>query len=419
MPTARVAPSVPTRTEAVPHGHGQLVELAAWLLVPCILIGTTLNQHPILGVKSFGQIAMWLAFLSAIEIAYRCTPYRWLFPLSLGALLVSRAARVVVGSGTEVTALYIAGMAGIFGLASAWVVARRPALVRRQVWILLAASGALMLVQMYGRPEILHTFRTDIHDPFTGRVIRDALFQRDPLVGYSTLQLRPAGLLFANNFLSLVLLGLMAVSFGRWRGGGLDKIDWALALVVAFTMSKMVFVTLILVTAILFFLSGRPNRRRMLKFWMALALFLALYYLLFPGVFLYNVSPTNALINVNVRFADLSAAIAGLDIAQVSVEGFDGSIRSYSVEAGSQSAISRLGSLLPVLAGLGLLIAPIYLIAIRRIWHVDQALARTSIIGAVAFLLAPLATSFLENPMYWVIFGLVLLPLHVGTPARR
>ena len=419
MPMVQAAPHDVAQSGAIPPEHGQLVELAAWLLVPCVLIGTTLNQHPVLGVKSFGQVFMWIAFLSAIEIAYRCTPIRWLFPVSFGVLLVSRAARVVSGSGAEVTALYIAGMAGVFGLASAWIVAKRPALVRRQAWIFLAVSGPLMVVQMYGHPEILHTFRTDIHDPVTGRVILDALFQRDPLAGYSTLQMRPAGMLFANNFLSLVLLGLMAVCFGRWRRGRMDRIDWALALVVALTMSKMVFVTLIVLTGLMSVLGGRPIRRRMLRFWMALALCLGISYLLFPGVFLYNVSPTNALVNLNVRFADLTAALAGLGMAQVSVEGFDGSIRSYSVEAGSQSAISGLGSLLPVFAGIGLLIAPIYLFVIRRVWCVDQAMARTSMIGAVAFLLAPLSMSFLENPMSWVIFGLVLLPIQVSGPAHQ
>lgn len=98
------------------------------------------------------------------------------------------------------------------------------------------------------------------------------------------LQGRPAGLLHSNQFASLVILFALALSIGD-RGQRTWAIDAALCITAVLTLAKVVFLGLALLLSYQLAFGGREGRAVAFRFGMLTVGAIAIYALLFPGVF--------------------------------------------------------------------------------------------------------------------------------------
>lgn len=404
----------------LPPRHSSLVELAAWLMFPCLIFGTTFVQHVSTGsgnviqdlAGSLGQVLIWVGVLAAIEIVAVLYPGQQLLWVSLALIFGSRIARILLSSTPEISFLYGLGMCGLFVLAGAALVEHRSHVLGQQFRVFLAISVPIMFLQLYGGPEVLYSVQTDRHYLTSfGDVILPALFQDDIGVGFSGIQIRPAGLVYANNYLSLILLLILVIQLGSWKEREGFFGDACLAAVITLAMAKLVALSLIILTCVNAFLGPRWYRRKLIRLWLLIGVMFLGYYLLFPALFLINTSVTAALTGFVTRYDDLLAVWSGLDIALSVVEGIDGTITSYSAAAGTKSAYGQFARWLPFL-GVGLLIGiPFY----RRRWldltRRRPSLGRTSINGVAALFLLPIYSTFVIGPILWTVVGATVLPL--------
>ena len=190
---------------------------------------------------------MWLATLAAVEIVLVLDRSRWSLWFSLALIFGSRLVRILLSPGPEIELIYNLGMCGLFGLAAVALVQHRSHLLERQFQLFVAISVPLMLLQLLGYPEIVYILRTDIHSTLP---IQFALFQDDPLIVYETIQARPSGVVYANNILVIVLLLILAIQLGSWTEGGRASGDAWLAAIVTLSMSKLAFLSIIVLTCI-------------------------------------------------------------------------------------------------------------------------------------------------------------------------
>jgi hypothetical protein len=417
--TAAPLPGRPGDRTWLPAAHSQLHQLAIGVLFPCLVLGTALGQdrsavyhdgvHDVMSIV--GQVLLWIGLLAATEIILVVRGSGRVLLVIIAMLLGFRATGVVLGGSAEAVAGYTLANGVLYGLAAITVVIDDPERVHRQGYRFLAWSVPVMVLQLYGAPEWLQLWRTDVHNDAG---LMPTLFHTDPNEGFSTLQVRPAGFMHANNFLSIIVLFLMAFHLARLRGKRLTKPDVALITVIVLAMSKLLYASFIIFTLLYLVVGTREQRRRIMKLWGLMAVCLAVYFALFPGVFLYNLSPNLALLNLGIRVADLRAALAGAAVADVSIQGLGGlELNRADIEAGTQSGYSSIARFLPMLVAVSVVALPLYAYKLRQLRRRRPDLAEIARNTALAFVVAPVISPFFGNPYFAYASGAMMLPWFV------
>lgn len=418
--TAVSFPTTQTLDADIPREHSAIVEAAVAGLVPCLIFGTVLVQQEWAFAHDLGQVLLWMAILAAAEIVYVLLRAPQVLAV-VGVLIVGlRAASAALGASGTITATYEMVNSLLFALAGVAVVRWRGDVLERQLRTFFIVTVPFMLAQLVGWPAWTQAWRTDAHgDESMRRVMVRTLFEREGVEGFPSLQARPAGVLHANNFLSIVMLFAMAFLFDRSRGGKLRSVEVAFMIVLVLTMAKVLYIGFLVFT-VLYLVRGPRSRRVWLgKMWGVLLLAMGTYYLLFPGVFLFDLSPNNALLNYAIRMADLRAVLGGLDFADVTVEGFGGiTLELAGIPAGSQSAIAAAARHFVLLTMVVPVVFIAYFHALASLRRRNPELTGLAVNGAVMLGLALLITSFVGNPFFGFTASLVLLPWLVPLSGR-
>jgi hypothetical protein len=399
---------------ALPPSHVAIVEAAVAVIFPCLIFGSSLVQQPSQVFAAVGQLLLWVAILAAAEIIVVFHPGST-FIILFSLLAMLRAAQLVLGAKSSLSMSYEVVNGLIFLIAGGAVLAFRRRVLERQLKTLFALSVPVMLLQVYGKPAWVQVLRTDAHTFGGGPVAREAmlpsLFESNS-GGFNTTQARPAGLLHANNFLSIVLLFAFALHFRRSKGRALGRTDVLLMAVVVLSMAKIGFLAFIAFSLVYLVRGPLDARVRVAKMWGLLFLFLAGFYVLFPGVFLYDLSPNNALLNYAIRVADLRAAVAGASVVDVvQVQGIDGSqLAVAGLEAGTQSGYSAAARFWPYLLVIVALFGVLFYLRLRRLPAEGPDRRDLAINAVLVLLLSPLITSFAGNPFFAFALGGLALP---------
>lgn len=401
-----------------------IAEIAVRLMLPCLVFGTAFVQYrdemfvnQVLNV--LGQALIWIATLSAAIIVFVIQRAVRVFLFAFIAIIALRVARLNLGPIPELEIGYHLATGLLFGVAGATIFIHRVDVLYRQMMVFVALSIPMMLLQMLGVPWS-HALRTEDDGSIADYELGSLLFQSDQGVGFNTLQLRPAGLLHASVFLSIVMLPTMAIHFSRWRGGRIDWRDVSVLGVVALAMSKILILAT-MIFALWYFVAG-PSvyRLRMTKYVGVAGVLLLLYSVLFPSAFSYNLSPEIVYINFSIRLADLQAVLAGLPVTEVVVEGWDNTVlRRGAYAAGEQSAISVLARYWQVVLILFFAIGVLLIFRLRALQRIRPEVTSVARNGLIAALLALLITPFLGSPFYsfWA-GGFVIMPFLIRNMPR-
>ncbi len=404
----------------MPASQAEFVEVAVICLFPCLVFGTALVQQHATALFVAGQILLWVAILAAAEVII-VLHSGFAFAVLIAMLVAVRAARVVA----PVAALdmaYDAVNGLIFLVAGAAIFAFRREVLERQLKAFFAWSIPLLLVQLYGKPSWIQALRTDAHTAASGgsrEEMLPSLFDSNS-ANLSTTQARPAGLLHANNFLSIVVLFGLAVIFRRSRVRSIQAMDVFTMAVLVLSMAKIGYLSFIVFSVIYLVRGPADTRARIGKLWLLLGVFLGTFYLLFPGIFMFDMSLNNAILNYAVRMADLQAVLTGVSMVDVvQINGVGGAqLAVVGLEAGTQSGYSVAAKYARFLVPLAMITVALFALRFRRIPRHDSELRDLSLNGVLLLFLTPLITSFAGNPFFAFSLAGLALPW-VAVPSRR
>lgn len=411
-------------TDSILANPKAIAEVAVRAMFPCLVFGTVFVQYRDemfinQAMNAFGQALIWIALLSAAIIVLVLQRAVRVFLFAFISIVVLRIVRLNLGPLPELEFGYHLATGLLFGVAGAAIFIHRCEVLHRQMMVFVFLSIPFMLLQILGVPWS-RVLRTDDSGTVADYELGSLLFQSEEGVGLNVLQLRPAGLLHANVFLSIVMLPTMAIHFSRWQGSRLEWRDVAVLSVVVLGMNKI----LILATMVfaLWYLVAGPtgNRLRMAKYVGVAGLLILLYSFLFPGAIARNLSPELIYVNFAIRLADVQAVLAGLPATEVVVEGWDDTVlRTGTYAAGAQSAIAALARHWQLALALSIVVGLLLIHRLRVLRRNRPDLANLARNGLVASFLALLITSFLGSPFFafWA-GGFVVMPFLIRNTRR-
>jgi hypothetical protein len=384
--------------------------LAVQALFPSLLIGTTANQQQWSEtLLLIGQVSIWISILSATTIVV-VTFRGQVWPLLITAgFLITKIGRVIVGENEVFLVLYIAATAALFCSAGAAVALQKTRVVYQQTLLFILFSIPIMILQLIGISEWVHYLRTDLHvvDTIT---LFPTLFVAKEGVTATVLQGRPAGLAYANNYLSIIIMFFIGLHFSNIETKRISKNDVIVCLIAVLAMAKIVFLTLLIVFVLLLITGNSLQRRRTGKVLILFFGLMGMYAFFFPGMFEVNTSLGMARTNFMIRASELLALLAGEAAPDVLfLERPNGEVY-MQILPGHQSAYAEMARFLPYLGIAALFLLPVYLKGLRKTRDYSLELRNMTIFLLLVSSLIPLITSFLRGPVFWFFVGFGLLP---------
>lgn len=384
-----------------------ILDAAATSLFPLLALSAICNQvRPFPWLMTLGHVASLGLVFTAIAVVTLTFRARWTLVL-VALVLLTRAWRVVSGdadNGAAFTA-YTGAAFLLFGLAGSVMLERYTSLLQRQVVWLCALSLPFMVLQVIG-VEWVQALRTDRHNEYAALTSTPTLFVPIESLKITTLQSRPAGLFSSNNYFSLFLVFIAALRFGRASVSARPSVEDLIVLaVIVLAMAKLTFLVM---AGLLVVMWWNGERARMAGLVVAAAAMLVAYGILFPGLFVHNLAPYNALMNISVRTADLligtgQARLVDLGHTILRVADYrDPNALIGGKESGYAQAVANApvlwrGLLIPVLG-----IAAILALRPGIAGGVERRLV-ASVAGAAV--LSPLITPFFGVPVFGFFAG--------------
>jgi hypothetical protein len=385
-----------------------------WLF-PGLLIGTTCNQQTwSVGLLLIGRTASFLTLVAALVIVWSSTQEKKWPILVFAGLLISRAGRVLFGSSAVWISFYTVFLAILFCLAGAVIAQQRPKMIYRQVLFFCAISIPLMVLQLTGAGEWTQILRTDYHGMETGAQYPTLFVGSDVVI--TTLQARPAGFVWANNFLSMIIMFAMGLHFGRIQSDELTWEDVTLCAITVIAMAKILFLTFLVLILWSYFSGDQLAKRRMKKVTATFICAIMLYAFFFPGFFAFNTSVDLLVRNFNGRFQDLAWTLEAKSFWTFDIAGpisrRTGHLDPIKGSAGHESGYAALAeSASPYLLIALFFLMPFYLKGLRHLNTRFPEYKDTTIALIIVLMLIPLITSFIEGAVFWFIAGFAFLPL--------
>jgi hypothetical protein len=362
-----------------------------------------------------GQGLSIVAILVALAYILAARPDRT-WPIALVALVfLTRGFRFAAGESARLDGIYTVCLAAASSAAGALVLLNHPGLVRRQFAVFCALSIPLMVLQMIGVPWS-QALRSDLDPPSLGYHQVPTLFVPAGKVVLSTLQLRPAGFLYANNAASIIAVFGLALHYARLpRPGRIDWSDVAILSFVVLLMSRLAFVVLGLMW-LFRLMSGADSRRHVLASFAILGLLMALYRAFFPGLFAANTSLYAFALDLELRVVELMLA-SGIPwlarLADMVPREWGGGRFDPMQYLGTDT---QSGYALVLRAGWLALVAllaasPVLVAAARRFATLDAGVRRQVVAVGLTFVLVPAITSFLGTAVLWFLSAGAFIPL--------
>lgn len=394
------------------------VDFLEWLAVRFLLLSLIIssvgNQHLDSQVGMFiGQLCGWLSLIFGLFIILRSYKNYRLFFLLFCGLIAARFFRVAVGDVMVFQSIYTIFLALFYCYASAAMIIKYPLITIKTIRWICYISAPLMLLQAMGIAEWSHYLRTDDHGQ--GFVQYPALFSDYGEIPLTTIQTRPSGIFHANNLLSLFAVFACVLQLATIRDKHIFPSDIPVFLVAVLTMSKFVFVVLILIFLRQIVFAGRSEKIRAFKLTLLVSFYISAYAFLFPGFFEYNFSFQNYYLGIMIRLYDILSAMDGIQMTGALITNAAGVATLYE-STGAQSGYAIIFSLpkeIWLLIGIiGLFVAYKFLkrINILSPYHKDIA-----ILSMILLFTMPVITGFLTGPLFWFFSGGILLPFIISS----
>ncbi len=302
-----------------------LYQFCAYLLLPIMLVNMSVSENK---WEIFGfSLAVPLYILTIVIAWYIVLQTRYSL-LASGMLLLAVTMRLMdlFGLGDSFRYLSYIPLACIYMIAGAAIYGNTPTLLHKQLVVFLVLCVPIMIAQTLGVSQWLMVWDTSFLDDSFSEFTSDDVGKFKDIALYPTLfvdlddlhyvigQARPAGLSYANNILSIFISLAIAVNIAIDRLSRLTLSDIFITVAAVLSMSKLVFGISILIYVGFIFFGSKQKKFISLKLIVIFIFALALYYFLFPGLLLSNVSEGMVMTSMMLRLMDLIGALGLSDI---------------------------------------------------------------------------------------------------------
>jgi hypothetical protein len=375
------------------------------LIIPGVLLGSTLVQQENASLIILGQATLvTIFFLSFLMIFIYENAY--LATILFSIILVLKLMRIISGDQAGIyVVIYELLYTLVFAFSGSYLLEEK--YIRKtfhQSMLILISLIPFMLLQLYGQFEWVYFLRTDFHETIVSDNL-STLFVND-LEGAPTVQARPSGWLMANNYLSLYLLFCMGLLFSVGYRLRMNLSLVIVAITIVICMSKLVFIASIMLMAISFFFRDKFTKKFYIRFLTSIVIAMYMYYILFPGLFLYNVSIENAFLNVQLRYFDFINSFNQMPNENISFIGINE--KQYFIESmESQSLLSSV--MQSSFASAFAVIFSVFIIYILRkiklVALCENQTYRANVYIALLLLMSVASTNFFGGPLFALMCG--------------
>ena len=399
------------------------------LLLPLLALSVTFSSKPVYPDMLVHQAISSAFIVCSMVVFYRACRHKLLavgIPL---AMVFLRIARIGVGDANQAAEViyfipYIILMLGV----GAKMLRDYPLLLLRQMVWICAISIVLSLLQIMGVQWAQRLAAIYVESGgAAGGAEHYLLTSWSELTSESSLQLRPVGFAQANNVGSQYLLLFYAFTiswFAENRQRFRPPILWLfiVSFACALTGAKVVVGGIVLgnIAALMFF----PQKLRIVRIVLVTGFAHFCYWLLFPGVFIYNFNIDLFAFNAMLRLADLlghddipylkdvfvflSRYQTGDYIGQRSVAG------TLDMLTDSVSGIGSVIYYLPFIVSTAVLLAPFWISRLLKLARTPYVNTRKMPIVMLVVAVASAAGGpFLFTSYFWFFFSFALYPLSV------
>lgn len=365
-----------------------------------------------------GQTLFWIIIGLAWYIAVQ-TPYRHVSNIALVFSLLLRGIELF-NDNLLLHALRVTVMAILFVITGAKIYGLNPSLIHKQLVVFLALCIPVMLLQISGADSFFvswtlnsdpNIFDYDKIGTYQKIPVYPTLFVRLENLNYQVAQGRPVGLLYSNNPLSVFVAITAGLNFALPKESRLRFSDVIVSLSLVLTMSLLASAMSLIIYAFFIVFGSISKRRRGIKLVSLFALFLFVYYLFFPGLFLNNFSVGKIMVSILFRGLDLVHSL-GISFSsnfyydQAQFLGAFDEEASYSL----YSILFKSSWAIPVIICIFLLLISYY----RRVVIIKHTKDTSLLIYSITFivcLLSNFAVPYAAAPSFQLILGFALFPL--------
>jgi hypothetical protein len=395
-------------------------------LLPLMVLSISFSSKAVFFYPLLNRVFSALFMISAIIVFYRVCRNKILGLGIITAVVALRILRLSYGDLSEVLEFiylipYILILLGI----GTKMIRDYPHLLLRQSYWICAISIVLSLMQIMG---VEWTQSLANYYPATGGSNEPYLFVQWSDLHFNTMQLRPVGFAYANNVLSQFLLFFYAYGILWFTNNkhsvrpslkGMFFISFACAL----SGAKVVFAGIVIVSIVSVIIARRQNMFYMFRVLLTTSFAYFLYWLFFPGSFVYNFNIDLFAFNAMLRLKNLTyfADIPFADIIYQFISEFQ-----TGEYIGPRSVASTLGGYSTSLTGIGTvlgspfflisasLLLPFWIFRLRRLAsgiHVDMK--KVPLIMLVAAVASSAGGPFLFTSYFWFFFSFAMYPLTI------
>lgn len=392
--------------------------IAPLLLFYVVILNITCSQNEwtVSGVH-LGQALFWLLII----LSWGILSLTIFLKISTGFILFAFLFKFLEGL-TSIDAfqnLRVLCLGLNFCLCSAYVFGENIRLLHKHMIVFWIFNLVIMIFQMHGIHSIFLGWNTEIaSDPRFMSVedvgtFRIALAHKTFLVQLKDLyvsvgQMRPSGLFHSNNVMSVFISFSLVINQVLKKEKRIQLTDFILIAVAVLSMSKLAVVVLLFISFSSLIFSYPLQRAYFIQSLSIVAVIMFVYYLMYPGLFLLNVSPEIMWSSFLLRFVDLGNSL-GLDLSNLFYEQQQMVGRLYN----SEFSYSFFGQLLknkffPLALFLIFLSFVFYIYSGMRAGI--KNLGNYISVGAV-LIFTQFAVPFVKAPSFQLLFGIACYPV--------
>ena len=374
------------------------------------------NQNPNQFLNIIGQLAGWYSISSAFSVLIKnFNSKNWIFLLMFG-IVSAKVLRLFSIEAAELVYLVLVNL--MYCIAGGVMFLNYEKLVRKQLAVILIINFVVVILQTVGAGAWTQALTTHGEGNLAESV--STLFVPEMYLDYKVVQGRPAGVLYSNVVLSLVVLlqiiiQLLDMSKSKQWGGTV-----VLCGVLVFSMSKFLFISLVIAVIYTVVFGYRWQKIYALKVSCITAALLTTYFILFPGLISVNLSGDTISTSFSLRANDIVGSVGADSWFKIFESDLVGTARASWIDqdehVSGYATILQKFSLLNIVLML-FLIGAIYLMCLRKflvkysLGSKDRNLKRKIFLSLVLFIVFPISTPIWAFNLYWFMMGLPLMPL--------
>lgn len=389
--------------------------LAEWCLIPSLILTPIIsNQLTWTLGPIIGQVIGWgtILFTSVIVLsAFRGK----LWPQILIMLVfIIKGLQIVFNAEGE--GLWFSCYMILYGCllcsAGASMISRRLNLVYKQIYIICLLNVVFMFIQAAGIADWSQFTATHFQNEMTTYPI--AFFNATD--AFDATQRRPAGLMYSNQYLSMIALFGLMLHFSR-KSGRFATGTFVMCTMAVLSMAKIVFWGFILMGLFVMISGNSYQRRSILRGFALMISLICLYAVLFPGLFESNINTAQLIYGFSTRISSILYEY-GADNALMMLQDIEkasrGDVRVTLLYPEYEERISGyvdLIRILPYVIASILTILPFYLWGFLKLRARFPDLTTMTAMGMIIALLIPSMGSLWAGPTYLFICSFALFPL--------